>query len=123
MIDFIFSVEFLASTILFTMPILFAALAALVSNKAGILNINIEGTMAVSALVGSLTSFYTKSWILGILSAITAGIIMALILAFAAFKLRTDHILAGIALNTFTTGVSILVLHFVLGVKGDSSQA
>ena len=123
MIKFIFSQEFLISTILFTMPILFASMAALVSNKAGILNINIEGTMSVAALVGSLVSFYTKSWLLGVILSIITGIIMALLLSFATFKLQTDHILAGIALNTFATGLSILILYLVLGVKGDSSLA
>jgi simple sugar transport system permease protein len=123
MLKFIFSEEFLNSTILFSMPILFAAMAALISNKAGILNINIEGSMAISALVGSLVSFYSQSWIIGICAGIGAGILMSLILAFASLKLKTNHILAGIALNTFTTGLTIFILYLVLGVKGDSSLA
>lgn len=123
MLKFIFSEEFLNSTILFSMPILFASLAALISNKAGILNINIEGSMAVSALVGSLVSYYSKSWILGIGAGIAAGVMMALLLSFAALKLKTNHILSGIALNTLTTGLTIFILYLVLGVKGDSSLA
>jgi simple sugar transport system permease protein len=105
------------------MPILFASLAALISNKAGILNINIEGSMSVSALIGSLVSFYTKSWILGIMASMVIGIVMSMLLAAAALKLKTDNILSGIALNTFATGCSIFILYLVLGVKGDSSIA
>jgi simple sugar transport system permease protein len=105
------------------MPILFAALAALISNKAGILNINIEGSMSVSALIGSLVSFFTKSWILGIIASMVIGVLMSMILAAAALKLKTDSILSGIALNTFATGCSILILYLVLGVKGDSATA
>ncbi len=123
MLKFIFSEEFLNSTILFTMPILFASMAALISNKAGILNINIEGSMSISALVGSLISYYSKSWFLGISAGIATGVIMSLILAFSALRLKTNHILSGIALNTFTTGLTIFILYLVLGVKGDSSLA
>lgn len=121
MLEFIFSENFLSNTILFSVPILFAGLAALISNKVGTLNINIEGSMSVSAMAGALASFYLQSFVLGLLVAIVVGIAMSMLLAFASLKLKTDSTLVGIALNTFATGVSIFVLFSVLGVKGDSS--
>jgi ABC-type uncharacterized transport system permease subunit len=120
---FIFSESFISSSVVFAMPIIFAALAALISNKAGILNINIEGSMSVAALVGALASHYGCHWMIGLLAAVLAAVTMSLILAYCSVYLRTDSTLAGIALNTFATGVSILILYLVLGVKGDSSQA
>ncbi|OQA77762.1 MAG: Ribose transport system permease protein RbsC [Tenericutes bacterium ADurb.Bin239] len=121
MLKFIFSEQFLISTILFATPILFASFAALISKKAGILNINVEGTMSLSALAGGLVSYATKSWFVGLLAAVVTGIIMNFIFAAFSMKLKTDKILTGIALNTLASGLSIYVLYAVIGVKGDSS--
>lgn len=121
MIKFIFSEQFIVSMILFATPILFAALGALVSKKAGILNINIEGTMSLSALAGGLISFATRSWLLGLLAAVIVGVIMGFVFAFFTMKLKTDNVLSGIALNTMASGLTVYILYAVIGVKGDSS--
>ena len=123
MISFIFSENFLNSSISYALPIIFAAFAALISNKANIVSINIEGSMSVSALCGALASYYTHSWLIGLLAAIAAGIGMSQLLALSAIRLKTDSFLSGIALNTFASGLCVLVLYLVLGVKGDSSMA
>ena len=121
MFEFIASTEFLRSTLLFATPIMFAALAALVSNKAGILNINVEGGMAVSALVGGLVSHFTASWLWGVLAAVVTGVLMALVFAFFALRWKTPSILTGIALNTMASGLCVYLLYVIIGVKGDSS--
>ena len=123
MISFIFSENFLNSSISYALPLIFAAFAALISNKANIVSINIEGSMSVSALCGALVSYYTQSWVIGLLAAIAAGIGMSQLLALSAIRLKTDSFLSGIALNTFASGLCVLVLYLVLGVKGDSSMA
>ena len=122
MISFIFSENFLTSSISYALPIIFAAFAALISNKANIVSINIEGSMSVAALSGALVSYYTQNWAIGLLAAIAAGVGMSLLLALSAIKLKTDTFLSGIALNTFASGLCVLVLYLVLGVKGDSSM-
>ncbi len=123
MLEFIFSENFLTSSICYALPIIFAAYAALISNKAGIININIEGSMSVSAVTGALVSYFTGSWVLGLIGAVAAGIAMSLLLSFAAIRLHTDSFLSGIALNTLATGLCVLILQTTLGVKGDSSAA
>ncbi len=123
MISFIFSEDFLVSSVTFALPIVFAAFAALISNRAGIVNINIEGAMSVAAVCGTLVSHFTNSWLLGLLAAVAAGVAMSMILAFAALRLRTDSFLSGIALNTLASGLAVYILYAVLGVKGDSSAA
>lgn len=123
MIEFIFSRQFLSSSISYALPIAFAALAALISKKANIVSINIEGAMSVSALTGALVSSFSGSWLLGLICAILAGVAMSMILAFSALKLGTDSFLSGIALNTFASGACILIMYIVLGVKGDTSAA
>ncbi|MGV8050597.1 MAG: ABC transporter permease [Anaerolineaceae bacterium] len=123
MLDFVFSTEFLISSIAYAMPIVFAALAALISKKAGTLNINIEGSMSVAALAGALVSSFTESWFFGLLAAIIAGIAMSLILGFCSMVIKTDSVLSGIALNTLASGLSVVILFAILGVRGDSSSA
>ena len=123
MLKFIFSETFLAASISFALPIIFAALAALISNKAGTININIEGSMSLAALAGALTSHFTKSWQLGILAAILVGVVMSLVMGLSSLRLKTDGILSGIALNTMATGLAVVVLYEVLGVQGDTSLA
>lgn len=123
MLEFIFSETFLLSCITAALPIIFASFAALISNKVRLLNINIEGSMSVSAVTGALVSHFTGSWLVGLLAAVAAGICMSMILYAAAMKLKTDGTLSGIALNTFATGMCVFLLYTVLGVKGDSSGA
>jgi len=121
--DFIFSETFLLSSFSYAMPIIFAALAAHISKKAGMLNINVEGSMSMAALAGALVSHYTQSWILGILGAVLVGIVMSLILATCVMWLKTDPVLSGIALNTLSTGLAVVLLYALLGVQGDSSSS
>lgn len=123
MLEYLFSEAFLLSCVTAALPILFAGFAALISNKVGLLNINIEGSMSVAAVTGALVSHYTASWAVGLLAALAAGVVMSLILFAAARRLGTDSVLTGIALNTFATGFCVFLLYSVLGVKGDSSGA
>lgn len=123
MLDWIFSSAFLAGVISYAIPVIFAASASFISVRAGISAINIEGAMSMAAVAGALTSHFTGSWALGLLAAAAAGVLMMLFLSFAAQTLHADSFLSGIALNTFATGACVLVLTFVLGVKGDSSSA
>ncbi|MEF9934393.1 MAG: ABC transporter permease [Clostridium sp.] len=121
-LNLIFSTEFAYSVIRVTTPILFAALAALISNKAGVVNIGIEGIMLMSALVGVIGSAFTQSAFLGVVFAMAAGALMALVLAYFALNLKTDIILGGIALNLFATGGTVFLLYVVSGDRGASTS-
>lgn len=121
--EMIFSQEFIVTSLQLTVPILFATLAALVSNKAGISNINIEGSMSVAALIGALVSFYTKSWFFGALAGVATGVLMGMLLSYCAHVLKTDSVLAGVALNIFATGFVIFFMYALIGSKGDTTDA
>ena len=86
-LNLIFSAEFGYSVIRVTTPILFAALAALISNKAGVVNIGLEGIMLMSALVGVIGSAFTQSATIGVFSAMLAGALMAFALAYFSLNL------------------------------------
>ena len=121
-LNLIFSAEFGYSVIRVTTPILFAALAALISNKAGVVNIGLEGIMLMSALVGVIGSAFTQSATIGVFSAMLAGALMAFALAYFSLNLKTDIILGGIALNLFATGGTVFLMYVVSGDRGASTS-
>ena len=119
-LDTIFSAAFVFSALRLMTPILFPALGAIVSNKAGVPNIGLEGIMLMSALAGVIGSGLTGIVWIGLFSALLTGFIMALILAYFTLQLETNVILGGIALNLFASGTSIFILYLVTGDKGTS---
>lgn len=123
MLEWILSESFLTNVIAYAIPIIFAAFASLISNKAGISAINIEGAMSVAAVTGALVSHFTGSWVIGLICAMSAGILMMMLLALAALQLRADSFLSGIALNTLATGACLLIVKGVLDGRTDSSTA
>lgn len=118
--DTIFSVTFGYAVLRVTTPILFAALAALISNRAGVINISLEGTMLTAALAGVVASAFTGSAFLGLIAAILAGIFVALILAYFSLNLKADIILTGIALNLLASGGTVFLLYLITHDKGVS---
>ena len=123
MLDWILSESFLVNVIAYAIPIIFASYASLISNKAGISAINIEGAMSVAAVTGALVSHFANSWVIGLTCAMAAGIGMMMLLALSALKLKADSFLSGIALNTFATGACLLIVKGVLDGRTDSSTA
>ena len=120
--DTIFKAEFLFSVIRITAPILFAALGAVIAEKAGVTNIGLEGIMMISALFGVLFSYWTQSWLVGVLGAMIVGILLGLMMGFFALKLKTDIILAGIAVNMMGTGGTIFLLYMFTGMRGNTGS-
>jgi ABC-type uncharacterized transport system permease subunit len=116
----IFTEAFGYSILRVSTPILFAALGALISNKAGVVNISLEGIMLSSALGGVLVSAYSQSVILGIIGAVVVGLLLSLLLAYFALNLKTDIILTGIALNLLASGGTVFVLYLITHDKGMS---
>ena len=74
LLDIIFSTDFLHSVIRLSTPILFATMAAVLSDRAGVLNIGIEGTMLFSALMGVVGSAYFGNVSLGVVCAMIARV-------------------------------------------------
>jgi simple sugar transport system permease protein len=87
-------------------PILFAALGEAVSQRSGVLNVGIEGTMLVGAFVGVWGAFVTGSPWLGLLAAMLASVAMAALHALLCVYLRLDQIVAGIGVTVLGLGLS-----------------
>lgn len=122
LLDTIFSPSFGFSVIRVTTPIIFAALAALVTNKAGVMNIALEGIMLMSAFFGTVVSAYTQSAFCGVLVAVLAGVAVAMIMAAFSFRLKADLILTGIAINTFASGATVFLMYVICNDKASTSR-
>ena len=98
------------------------AIAAYVTNKAGVPNIGLEGIMLTASFFAVIGSAYTNSTIMGVIIAVIAGVVMSSVLAFFTLKLKTDVILGGIALNLFSSNLTVFLLYLITGDKGTSAS-
>jgi simple sugar transport system permease protein len=67
-----------------------------------------------------LFSYWTQSWVVGVLGAMCIGVLLGLMMGFFALKLKTDIILAGIAINMMGTGGTIFLLYMFTGMRGNT---
>ena len=118
----IFSTTFLFSVLRVATPIIFPALGVAISSLSGSTNIALEGIMLVSAFTGVVVSAFTQSLLLALIAGIAAGVLIALILGYFSLKLRADIILAAIALNLFSSGITVFLLYIFAHDKGVSSS-
>lgn len=105
-----------------TTPILFASLGNVISSKAGVSNIAMEGTMLTASLAGVLVSAYTESAFIGLLAAVLVGILFSAFMAYISLYLGTKIIMAGIALNLFASSFTVYILYIFTGQKGNSAS-
>lgn len=118
----LFRADFLFSILRITAPILFATLAALIAQKAGVTNIGLEGIMMISALFGTLSAYWAQSWFVGVLCALFIGILIALMMAFFSLNLKTNIILTGIAVNMLGAGGTVFLLYLFTGMRGNTAS-
>ena len=122
MINVIFSTDFFFTTIRVMTPILFAALACMIFTKGGIDSIGTEGIMLTCALAAPLGSYITKSAILGVIIAMIIGALLSCLFGYVTISLKSEPVLAGIALNTLASGLTIFVIYYATGEKGSTQS-
>ena len=122
LIKIILTPEFFYSILRVSTPILFAAMGMVVANTAGIPNIALEGIMLISAFLGMLVSALTMSAAVGLMGALSGGIVCAGLLAFFTLKYRTNVILGGLAINSLASGGTVFFLYMFTGDKGTSAS-
>lgn len=89
-------------------PILFATLGAIINERAGIINLGIEGLMLIGALAGFSGTYLTGSLLLGVLIAFAVTFLAGSIHALITVQLRGNQIVSGLALTMFGIGVTAL---------------
>lgn len=116
--DQILDFTLIYATIRASTPILFAALAAVITQQANIINIGTEGIMLTGAFTAVCVSFFTGSWIAALVAAIIAGILMALIMGVAHIKYGADICAIGTAINMLALAITKFGIQQFLGTAG-----
>ena len=102
----VFDASLIASTLVFATPLTYGALGGMFSERSGVVNVALEGMMLFGAFFGIYGADKTGSWFLGVLIAMLAGALLALVHAFFSIHLRADQIVCGMALNFLALGVT-----------------
>lgn len=100
-------------TLMYAMPLIFASLGGVISERSGVINIGIEGMMTIGCFFAATVGFYSGSAWLGLLAGGVAGALLALLHAFASVTLKADQTISGIALNFIGPGVALFVSRLV----------
>jgi general nucleoside transport system permease protein len=108
---------FLQGTIRTATPLAFAALGETVTERAGIINVGLEGAIIAGALGGFAISGIAGTWI-GFLGAGMAGVFIAFIFAFFTLQLRADQIITGTAISLFGLGATATLYRQLYGETG-----
>ena len=111
-------IAFLIQTLRIATPYLFAAAGGIVSERAGIIALTLEGFMLTGAFCAALGSYYSGSPWLGIVAGAVGGLLAALLHALATIRYRADQVVVGIAMNLLAVGVT----RFFLRLAFDSSS-
>jgi len=96
----------LQSTVQRSVPIVFGALSGVLCERAGVVNIAIEGMLLSGAFVSAVVASATGSPWIGIGAAIVIGALLAGLLAILAIRYRVDQIIAGFVINILVTGLT-----------------
>ena len=102
----------LPSTLMMTAPILIAAIGGMICERAGVVNIALEGLMTIGAMAAATTHVLLERSIsfsipLAFIIAATLGCLFSLVHAFASITLRADQIISGTGINLLSTGITL----------------
>lgn len=97
-------VSFFARAIVAGTPLLFATLGEIMTEKAGLLNLGVEGMMLMGAVLGFQVGIVTQNPVLAVLAGAFGGMLGALIFAYLTIELRANQVVCGLALSIFGGG-------------------
>lgn len=111
---------FLGSSLRLAAPLLLSATGEVVSERAGVLNMSVEGMMLTGAFAGAVGAQATGSPTLGLLIGIIAVIPVALLQAFLSNTLRANQIVTGIGINILVLGATTIASRQIFGERSRS---
>jgi ABC-type uncharacterized transport system permease subunit len=105
-LDTVFRPDLIASMLVFSTPLVFAGIGGVFSERSGVVNIGLEGMMLMGAFWAVYGADKGGSWAVGLLAAVVAGGLTALVHAYFSIHLRADQIVSGMAINFLALGIT-----------------
>ena len=114
-LDQVLQLGFLAAILRIATPLLLATLGEMFSERAGVLNLGIEGIMLISAMTGFSGAYFTGSLWIGVAVAVGTGALFGLVHAILTVALGLSQHVAGIGLTLFASGLAFFLFRLVFG--------
>lgn len=99
-------VDIVRGTFIFAVPLIFGALAGLLGERAGVINVAIEGQLTAGAFGGALVGTIAGSAWAGLVGGIVGGVVIGVLLAWFAIRFTVDQVVLGVVLNLFALGLT-----------------
>lgn len=118
----VFTIALAGSGIRLATPIILAALGGAICNRAGVLNLALEGKMLLGAFLGIVVGFFLGNTYLGILVAMLAGGLLGLIFAFLYLRYEVNLIILALAINLLILELTVYFMRILFGNVGSWSD-
>jgi simple sugar transport system permease protein len=111
------------NTVTSSIPFILGALAGIICERSGVINVAIEGQLLVGAFAGALFASAGHSLGIGVVAAVLAGGLIGLLLAVFAIRYLVNQVVLGVVLNTLALGLTNLGYHSVMQTSSDTYNA
>ncbi len=102
-------VQVLESTLRLATPLLFACLAGLISERAGVFDIGLEGKMLMAAFMSAAIAYVSGNVWVGLTAAVFASVVLSLVHGVASITFRGNQLISGVAINFLAAGITVVV--------------
>jgi len=120
--DLMMILQILDSAMRLATPLLFACLAGLVSERAGVFDIGLEGKILASAFMSASVAYFSGSVWIGLLGGVAASVFLALIHGVASITFRGNQLISGVAINFLASGTTVVIGESWFGLGGRTEQ-
>ena len=108
----------LQSTVTMAVPLLLAALGELLAERAGVINIGLEGMLLTGAFAAMTATYFSAMPLLGLVAAWLGGLLLALLFAYVVVVHSANQIVVGTALNLLALGITGVAYRAIFGITG-----
>ncbi|MBC2582066.1 ABC transporter permease [Clostridium sp. DJ247] len=119
--DNVMIVGLIAGTLRTATPLILAGLGGVFSERAGVVNIGLEGMMIMGAFFSVFGTYISGSPVVGIIFAVVAGMAISLIHAFLSINLKAEQVISGTAINLFSSALASFLI-FKIFKKGGQTD-
>jgi len=113
---------FLAQTLRIAIPYLLAAAGGVMSERAGLIGLTLEGFMLGGAFCAAVGSYFSGAPWIGVLAAMVGGGVLAMLYAVSAIRFRADQVVVGIAINLLAIGLTRFFLRLIFDSSSNSPR-